>query len=222
MPVLKLRLVSSKGIERGPIGRELKRANGFRCQLCAALGLNPIGFIKQNGEPYVEAHHVMPVHIGELGLLSASNIITLCANHHREMHYGSVDTAIEEHNFKFKFSGKEIVIPRAKIKLRVGVLAYGSLMDDPGEELRAATIATLRGIETPMAVEYARSSIGRGGAPTLVPVEEGGSKVRAWIYELNVDEKTASDILYRREIDKVGSGKTYSLPEPGNTKLCIH
>src|SRR5258708_13111472 len=58
-PDLKKRV--SRTIERGPIAALVKRANGFRCQLCAALGRDPIGFKKKNGEPYVEAHHVMPV-----------------------------------------------------------------------------------------------------------------------------------------------------------------
>jgi hypothetical protein len=33
----------SRSIERGPIGALVKKANGFKCQLCEALGRNPIG-----------------------------------------------------------------------------------------------------------------------------------------------------------------------------------
>jgi hypothetical protein len=80
----------SKTIERGPIGAMLKEANGYRCQLCDALGLDPLGFLKPNGERYVEAHHATPVSELEVGSLSATNIMILCANHHRQMHYGSV------------------------------------------------------------------------------------------------------------------------------------
>lgn len=206
----------SKGIERGPIGAEVKRLNGFRCQLCEALGRNPLGFKKRNGEPYVEAHHVMPVYRKEIGSLSAANIVTLCANHHREVHYGDVDFAIGEQHFTFTIDSKDVTIPRAKVNLRIGILAYGSLITDPGEELERVTIATIRDVLTPFAVEYARSSRGREGAPTLVPVVSGGTRVKAWIYEVDADVKTACDILYRREINAVDSGKAYTPPEPGD------
>jgi hypothetical protein len=43
------------------------------------VGRNPIGFLKKNGEPYVEAHHVMPVSTHQIKSLSASNVITVCA-----------------------------------------------------------------------------------------------------------------------------------------------
>jgi len=56
-------------------------------------------------------------------------------------------------------------------------------------------------------VEYARQSQGRGNAPTLVPVPPGaGGHVQAQVIVLraHIDEPTATNILYRREIDKVG------------------
>ena len=81
----------SRFIERGSIGARLKRANGFSCQICDALGLESVGFIKLDGEPYVEAHHATPVSAMEIGSLSATNIMILCANHHRQMHYGNVN-----------------------------------------------------------------------------------------------------------------------------------
>ncbi len=59
---------------------------------------------------------------------------------------------------------------------------------------------------TPFEIEYARSSSGRNGAPTLVPVPDGkGSKVNAKILVLKdeVSLQKAKDILYRREIHKV-------------------
>jgi hypothetical protein len=91
----------------------------------------------------------------------------------------------------------------------IGVLAYGSLITDPGPELEAATLSRQDGVSTPFAVEYARSSSGRKGAPTLVPVEHGGASVLATILELNVSADEAADIVYRREIDKIGTGRRY-------------
>ena len=102
----------SKSIERGSIGQKLKRANGFKCQLCHALGLNPIGFLKPNNEPYVEAHHVTPVSALEVGSLEASNIMILCANHHREMHYGRIELERDEREFIVKLNDEAVRIKR--------------------------------------------------------------------------------------------------------------
>jgi len=102
----------SRGVERGPIGTLVKRLTSFRCQLCEALGRDPLGFLKPNGEPYVEAHHVMPVAGREVGSLSASNVITLCANHHRQMHYGGIRVAIAAKAFELVVEGKPLRIPR--------------------------------------------------------------------------------------------------------------
>lgn len=102
----------SQSIERGSIGAKLKRANGFKCQLCEALGFDPIGFLKANGEPYVEAHHATPVSQLEIGSLAASNIMILCANHHREMHYGDVELSREDQAFSIKLGGADLRIKR--------------------------------------------------------------------------------------------------------------
>ena len=105
----------SQTIERGQIGGMLKRATGFKCQVCAALGRDPLGFVKKNGERYVEAHHVMPVSKREVGSLSASNVMTLCANHHRQMHYGNIDVVITSDSFEFVIDGTPVKIPRLSL-----------------------------------------------------------------------------------------------------------
>jgi cation transport regulator ChaC len=94
----------------------------------------------------------------------------------------------------------------------IGILAYGSLISDPGTEIAAATIRVIADIETPFAVEYARSSNSRGGAPTLIPVQTGGSKVRGQIIVVDASVDEATHMLYRREIHEVGSGKLYKPP----------
>jgi hypothetical protein len=103
----------------------------------------------------------------------------------------------------------------------IGVLAYGSLVDDPGWEIADATTATLQSLVTPFCVEYARSSQQRGGAPTLVPVVRGGAAVAAIVYQLGVGEIEAADMLYRREINQVGSTKRYPGPRPSSSNA-IH
>jgi len=102
----------SRTIERGPVGAAVKRANGYRCQVCAALDLPALGFRKRNGEPYVEAHHVMPVSALQVGSLSASNILTVCANHHRQLHFGVVDVVIAELTFELTIEGRALSLPR--------------------------------------------------------------------------------------------------------------
>lgn len=95
-------------------------------------------------------------------------------------------------------------------KSRFGVFGFGSLISDPGQELIDAT-ASRQPLETPFAVEYGRSSNTRGGAPTLVPVQTGGARVKATVFVLkdSISEQEAMNILYRRERHLVGSGLVY-------------
>lgn len=93
-------------------------------------------------------------------------------------------------------------------KQTVGILAYGSLIDDPGPEIEDVRTGTIGGIVTPFPVEFARSSGKRGGAPTLVPFDDG-AHVKAQVFVVDTSPEDAADRLYRREIDAVGSGKPY-------------
>jgi hypothetical protein len=92
---------------------------------------------------------------------------------------------------------------------RIGILAFGSLIDNPGEEIEAALVGRKTNVITPFGVEFARESTKRGGAPTLVPVESGGCPVKAQILLLDVVEQEAKDRLWRREIDRIGEGGHY-------------
>lgn len=109
-PKVKQRL--STAIERGGVGNLVKRANGYRCQICEALGLEPLGFRKRNGVPYVEAHHVMPVSSLAVGALGPENVITVCANHHRQMHYGTVEIAPQEEGFHLVLDEHSLILSR--------------------------------------------------------------------------------------------------------------
>jgi hypothetical protein len=108
-------------------------------------------------------------------------------------------------------------------KSRYGIFGFGSLISDPGEELANAT-GKREDLETPFAVEYGRSSNTRGGAPTLVPVKTGGAKVKATVFVLKgqISEQEAENILYRRELHKVGSGRTYDpSAKPGKNSIVV-
>jgi hypothetical protein len=78
----------SRRIERGLVGVAVKQKRKGHCQICEALGANPIAFTDRKGKPFAEAHHVIPVSWLEAGSLSYLNIMVLCPNHHRQAHYG--------------------------------------------------------------------------------------------------------------------------------------
>ena len=100
-----------ESVERGRAGEAMKKHRGHKCQVCGAMGMNPVGFKTKRGVPYAEAHHVEEV--GKGGGLGPENIVVLCANHHRQMHSGNValvqKTAGE---FVFRIDGKRVVVAR--------------------------------------------------------------------------------------------------------------
>lgn len=97
----------------------------------------------------------------------------------------------------------------------IGILAYGSLIEDPGIELTSLLSERISGIETPFNIEFSRTSISRDGAPTVVPVENYGAPIKAVILVLkdSVGIDKAKDILWRRETRNEKSNKHYSNPE---------
>lgn len=55
----------------------------------------------------------------------------------------------------------------------LAILAYGSLLDEPGPELAAVVVGRVP-CRTPFGVEYGRASQRWGGGPVLVPHPDGG------------------------------------------------
>ncbi len=66
----------------------LERANG----LCEYEGCVP--FKNRRDTPYLEAHHV--IKLSQEGRDKESNVIALCANHHREAHFGQRWEALQD------------------------------------------------------------------------------------------------------------------------------
>lgn len=101
--------------------------------------------------------------------------------------------------------------------MAIGILAFGSVLGEPGTELQEYVVQRIEGVETPFAVEFARSSQTRGGGPTLVPVTAGGAAVGATVLVLKdtVDEEFARDLLYRRETRQVGEPVSYRTARAG-------
>ena len=77
--------------------------------------MEAVGFLKKSGIPYVEAHHVTLVSTGQTGVLSPSNIMTLCANHHRQIHYGRIELRLTDRTFELRVDdGDTLSVPRQK------------------------------------------------------------------------------------------------------------
>ena len=92
----------------------------------------------------------------------------------------------------------------------IGILAYGSLITHPGQEIASVLDHVIPDVMTPFPVEYTRKSGTRAGAPTLVPVPIGcGSPVKAVVLVLKKysRRKKAQNFLYRREIHREGDLK---------------
>lgn len=94
--------------------------------------------------------------------------------------------------------------------MAIGIVAYGSLLPHPGAEIDGVTELVVSGLMTRFPVEFARSSKGRDGAPTLVP-SPLGAPVSCGLILLReeVSVEAARDLLFRRETDRVGSGELY-------------
>jgi len=88
----------------------------------------------------------------------------------------------------------------------LGILAYGSLITSPGPEIASVIVERIKNVETPFRVEFARKSKTRGYAPTLIPVDSGGARVKAEILVIRDDfaPDLAADMLWRRETHQTG------------------
>ena len=106
---------------------------------------------------------------------------------------------------------------------KIGVLAYGSLIEDPGKEIGPLIRKRIDKVETPFSVEFARTSSSRDGAPTLVPVDSKGARVQAVILVLDnsVSVKKATDLVWRRETRNEGNNKHYQKPLNPNVNQVI-
>ncbi|MBX3625033.1 MAG: HNH endonuclease [Rhizobacter sp.] len=69
--------------------RVLEIAQGC-CEYCRKPG-----FLKADGTRYVETHHIIA--LASDGADKVSNVVALCANHHREAHFGAEREAFEVH-----------------------------------------------------------------------------------------------------------------------------
>jgi hypothetical protein len=75
--------IGHEAVERNPLLAHLmKKWHGFQCQLCG------FAFETCYGYGYVEVHHLD--HLADAGLDVSSNMLVVCANHHRMLHHAVV------------------------------------------------------------------------------------------------------------------------------------
>lgn len=105
-------------IERGATAKKIKVINGYKCQICEGIGENPYSFVKaKDGNHYIETHHIEPVSKKSVGSLSFVNLITVCANHHRQLHYGCTEVIENEVNYlKIQIDDAVILINKIDLK----------------------------------------------------------------------------------------------------------
>lgn len=86
-PEYKLRMAGTYVRDAKVRKNVLERAGG-RCEYSSTPNNRSLcpTFMKRNGNPYLETHHV--IKLSEQGRDLESNVIALCANHHREAHFG--------------------------------------------------------------------------------------------------------------------------------------
>ena len=111
--------IVSKRVERGGISAKVKKFNEYKCQICQELGENPFTFRKVNGEYYIETHHIIPVSNMERGVLGILNLITVCPNHHRQLHYGDVDLINNEDDFLvYRIGNRKLKISKFRLDVK--------------------------------------------------------------------------------------------------------
>jgi 5-methylcytosine-specific restriction protein A len=77
------------------------RESGGNCECCSSTA----PFLKSNGVPYLEVHHVKTLSAGGTDFIT--NTVAVCPNCHRELHYGA-----NKNNLKSKlYSNVERLIP---------------------------------------------------------------------------------------------------------------
>lgn len=102
---------------------------------------------------------------------------------------------------------------------KIGILAYGSLIQDPGAEIDPLIVHRIP-VLTPFPVEFGRWSRIRGDSATLVP-HASGIPVTAEILVLHDDVslEDARDRLWRRETRREGTGEKYGRGNTPNSVL---
>jgi hypothetical protein len=107
--------------------------------------------------------------------------------------------------------------------MKIGIIAYGSVINEPGTELLELIKEKHIDILTPFNIEFARKSSKRANAPTLTVVKTGGSSVRGAIFILRdgLSQYKVADLLWRRETRKTETDEHYLAGGTVNSEIKI-
>lgn len=83
------------------VARLVKELRGTTCSIC-----DMPGFLKRDGSKYAEVHHVEELSTGNPGVLGSDNMIVVCANCHRKLHYADVDICRSTGGWKIVINGE--------------------------------------------------------------------------------------------------------------------
>lgn len=101
-------------IERAPqLSRWLKALRDYTCQICGTEG-----FLMKDNSRYVEVHHIEELHKLLPESLCSENVLVVCANCHRKMHFADVEISTDANAprvFRISINGNEFIVERNAI-----------------------------------------------------------------------------------------------------------
>lgn len=104
--------IISAHIDRGTsVTNALKKILGPQCQICGCLG-----FEKKDGTRYIEAHHLTQLSLNKDSSLCSDNIILVCPNCHRAIHFGKeFELSDRGEEINIKVGKHSVIIPKNTI-----------------------------------------------------------------------------------------------------------
>jgi hypothetical protein len=112
--------VVSKWRRNPRVAREVMYFNNYSCQISAE---HPTFISNRTGKPYVEAHHLIPVEIQsqfEYSLDVHSNIVALCPNCHRLVHYA--EPKVRNQHVATLFEGQQEQLRKQNLEISINAL----------------------------------------------------------------------------------------------------
>lgn len=104
----KRQVVVDRYLDRGTaVTRVLKQILGAKCQVCGVEG-----FLKRNGDRYIEAHHLIQVSRQLPYSLCSDNVILVCPICHRKLHHAAYDCEASEQSITIRLDGRTVTIKR--------------------------------------------------------------------------------------------------------------
>ena len=101
-------VISEQIARPGIITDHLKKLREYTCQFCHTLG-----FMKRNGNPCIEAHHIRELHELIPGSYCSDNIVIVCPTCHKKLHYANVEyRKVSETNITVIINGEEFTFER--------------------------------------------------------------------------------------------------------------